>query len=258
MWRWLIGSPGIANATDDALRAASAVDERRGTASALGVFAGLLLEVGLAWTHPTYDSVVGRWGSVIADALVALGVFGELLFSNRAQLRQHELDRRSREKVASAQLELETLRASYAPRALTRKQCEALQTLKGQVAAVCVTSSATTEAVQFAYQIGLALHAVGIVTRPGAPRAGLVWTEIYLVTPGPSEKDSATEPLMEAFRLAGLTVVGCKSRMTIPMPDLPRHIPVIMVGEKLNPHSASPYAETLQTLLKRQSEIAKA
>jgi hypothetical protein len=68
----------------------------------------LIIEVALAIKHPPFDSFVGIWGSVIADSLVALGVFGELLFSAMGSKRHGELQRRS--KIMVAELNNDTAR----------------------------------------------------------------------------------------------------------------------------------------------------
>jgi len=68
--------------------------------SGLAVLAGLVLETWLAYEFPSSASPLESWGAVVSDALIAAGVFGELLFGHKARLASEELTRRSDEKIA--------------------------------------------------------------------------------------------------------------------------------------------------------------
>jgi len=94
---------GVINASDEDLGHSSESCERWAVGSALAVIVGLVLEVGIAFTHPPFDSFGEHWGSAIADILVALGVAGEVLFSRMGSSRQNELTRRSSDKLANAE-----------------------------------------------------------------------------------------------------------------------------------------------------------
>lgn len=90
------------------------------------VVIGIVAEVLISVFHPPYDSVWERWGSTIANALVVLGVAGEILFSRMGFRRDHEIKRRSDQKIAEAtgraiQAELELARFK-GPRVLTLDQ----------------------------------------------------------------------------------------------------------------------------------------
>jgi hypothetical protein len=111
MWRRLAGTADITEATDDELRASSASGEQWETRCVWAVIGGLVLEAALAFWHPPYGSMLGRWGVFTTDAMIALGVFGELRLSHRVRVLQGELDRRSSERLAEAALEVELLRA---------------------------------------------------------------------------------------------------------------------------------------------------
>jgi hypothetical protein len=138
----------------------------------------LIIEVALAAKHSPFDSFIGIWGSVIADSLVALGVFGELLFSAIGSKRHGELQRRSKLMVAEANqkaseanaraseanqkaqeaiLELADLRA---PRALTREQrgrvVDKLKQFSGTEYDITV-SGADPEILSFVFTIELVL-----------------------------------------------------------------------------------------------------
>jgi hypothetical protein len=74
--------------------------------SAIAVIVGLVLEVGIAFTHPPFDSFWEHWGAVLADMLVALGVAGEVLFGRMGRSRQSELTRRSSGRLAQAEFDM--------------------------------------------------------------------------------------------------------------------------------------------------------
>jgi len=93
---------GIKNASDGELESSSEVCEEWSWICGGAVVLGVLAEVAIAWCHPLYDSFWERWGSVIADGVVMLGVAGEVQFSMMVFRRDKELKRRSDEKVANA------------------------------------------------------------------------------------------------------------------------------------------------------------
>jgi hypothetical protein len=172
------GSLEVENASDDDLRSASISDERRETLCVWAVFAGLVLEGVLAFVHPPYASVWARWGSFGCDALVALGVFGELWFSNRISQRDHELDRRSNERVAAAneraaaaEEKAAQLERITAWRRLDSEQVQklisALRALKTTLTVVIENEYNDPEAVTFGTHIFHAFRAAGILATRG-------------------------------------------------------------------------------------------
>jgi hypothetical protein len=228
-------------ASDAELERAATACERLTVLFGILVVIGLLLEVIVAaWGDPFLD----RWGAVGTDLLVAIGVFGEILFGLKGAARQRELQRRSNiklseatdraaaatQKAEEAQLARVKLEVQLAPRMLTQEQYVALQSLEGQVAAVNITATSDYEANRFAAQIAQALSDAGIVVKLCPNRVGLVWSEIYVVMPMPVEEYRKV-PLYVALKAAGLSV-GCGDRRQVPMIDLPPEVPVIMVGEK--------------------------
>jgi hypothetical protein len=66
------------------------------------VVLSVVAELVLASIHPSYDSPWNRWGSAIADTLIALGIVGEVLFGTMDGRYQTELRRRSNNKLAEA------------------------------------------------------------------------------------------------------------------------------------------------------------
>jgi hypothetical protein len=93
---------GITNASDDALEFSGDVCETWTWVCGGAVVAAVLAEAVIAWSHPSYDSPWERWGSVVANTFVALGVAGEIIFAMMAFRRDKELKRRSDDKVTKA------------------------------------------------------------------------------------------------------------------------------------------------------------
>ena len=242
----------VMKASDEDLDNAVEWLEKAGFVGGALVICGLVIEVIIAWYHPPYDSFWDIWGSVVADSVVAIGVVLEVTFSRLGGTRQREIKRRSDEKIAAAteraakaELETERLRVKTGPRVLTKEQCKKIQTLKGQVSAVNITTSSDAEAMQFARQMARVLISVGIAARICDVRIGTVWTELHIVIPEPVA-DFSKVPLYKVFHEAGLSV-GCSARNLRMLTDLDPNIPVIMVGDKANPFTEPPYAAGLST-----------
>lgn len=93
---------GTIYASDDQLEKGSSSCERWAIRCAIVVVGAVIGELILALVHPTYDSPWERWGSAVADALIALGIVGEVGFGMWDGRIQTELRRRSNKKVADA------------------------------------------------------------------------------------------------------------------------------------------------------------
>jgi hypothetical protein len=61
-----------------------------------------VIEFGVALCNPPYDSNLERWGPVLCDFLVAIGVAGEVLFAARSKRCQDEQLKRSDAKLGHA------------------------------------------------------------------------------------------------------------------------------------------------------------
>ena len=132
--------------TDDELESQSSSCELWMHISAGIVIFGVILEVIIAVANPPYGIGPQRWGSLIADIMIALGVGGEVFFGAIDSRCQSELRRRSNERLGDAltqagaaheraatlDLEAAQLRQQLAPRELSREQYETLLTLKNK------------------------------------------------------------------------------------------------------------------------------
>jgi hypothetical protein len=91
------------NKTDPELKRAQSLYEVWAQWSGLAVVIGLVTEVWLAIEfRPTGESFTHTWGSVIADVLVATGVFFEILFGRWAIHQGSELQGRAEKALAEA------------------------------------------------------------------------------------------------------------------------------------------------------------
>jgi hypothetical protein len=91
------------NKTDQNLKDAISSNERIALCSAGGVIFGLVLEVILAAAfHSPPETFVSHWGPVVASAIVALGVTGEVWFGRKSRIDSEELTRRSEDRLAKA------------------------------------------------------------------------------------------------------------------------------------------------------------
>jgi hypothetical protein len=89
--------------SDDQLRSEIVVNESRAEWGAWAIVVGLVLEIGLAAGKSLgYEikPVVDNWGAVIADCLIASGVYAEIHFGRKASHGNAELRRRSDERAA--------------------------------------------------------------------------------------------------------------------------------------------------------------
>jgi hypothetical protein len=108
---------------DDTLRRAISKNETLAEWGGAAVVFGLIVEVVLTSTFRHGESFFEAWGPVLADALIALGVFAEILFARKARMGSEALQRQSDEKIAEANaraaeaaLKIEQLRVRVGPR----------------------------------------------------------------------------------------------------------------------------------------------
>jgi hypothetical protein len=92
----------VNSATDLELELAASACETLALISGILVVVGLVAEVIEATFHLQAYSFFDRWGAVLADLPVAVGVFGEIFFSAKTAARQSELQRRSKDRLSEA------------------------------------------------------------------------------------------------------------------------------------------------------------
>lgn len=92
------------------------------------VIFGIAAEAGLAFAHPPYDSRAEEYSSVIANALIGLGVWLEFLFGRRGAAVQEELRRRADVQIAAANERAATLEKEAADAHLRLAEIERVAT----------------------------------------------------------------------------------------------------------------------------------
>jgi hypothetical protein len=95
----------------ESLESKADLNENRAKRCGWAVIAGLVIETALTGIFPAHASgasnfwlaLIETWGPVFADALVALGVYGEIRFSGKARRIDGELRRLSNKRVEAAE-----------------------------------------------------------------------------------------------------------------------------------------------------------
>jgi hypothetical protein len=93
---------GTMNASDANLERASSSCGTWEWGCAAVVVAAIIAEFVIAYIHPPYDSVLNRLGTVAADAAIAIGIVGEVIFGRLDARIQTELRNRSNKQLADA------------------------------------------------------------------------------------------------------------------------------------------------------------
>jgi hypothetical protein len=62
----------------------------------------VIAEFIIAGVHPPYDSFLEQWGTATANAVIALGIVGEVIFGRIDARYQTELRKRSNDKLSDA------------------------------------------------------------------------------------------------------------------------------------------------------------
>ncbi len=260
---------GVMNAAENHLESASSSCEWWEWGCATIVVAGVLAELAIAWIHPPYDSLVERWGSVCADAAVALGIVGEVIFGRLDARIQTELRRRSNDRLgdaigrlaqvefdngfleesvaeanqraAEADLKRVELEANLQPRMTDQRQFDLIQTLRGKVEEISVIHTAASEPRWFATSLRDAFFIAGI--RVGLyrlpsdnPTQGVF---VYDPAMRGARNSEVCEVLVDVFR-GTQTPVATLTGLPIGADGAPTEYPALIIGEKflVPPHIA--------------------
>jgi hypothetical protein len=214
------------------------------------VVVGLLIEVEIELLYPSRDSLLLNIASILASVIVGIGVWGEVHFSGRLskseeqerekiKLESEKEKRESDEKISEAnaraedaKLETEKLRVHFSPRILTIDPQRGLQSLKGKVGSLYVTSAGGVEPFLLAFQIVKALQEAEIdVTFVTKQQTALFPISGAAIIFSSIDELVAMTPLMEALKASGIPT-SVSSREYLPMPEISSDATILVIGEK--------------------------
>lgn len=122
----------------------------------------VIVEFVIAAVHPSYNSLFERLGSAIADAVIALGIVGEVIFSNRDSKLQTELRKRSNDRLKEAETLLAIAIERSTGRRLSPEQSEAItRAMRPSFASIRVIYVTGAEPQPYAHDIASALRLAG-------------------------------------------------------------------------------------------------
>ena len=145
------------------------------------------------------------------------------------------------ELLRNANLRLE---ASITPRSLTKEQFDAIQELRGKIAAVNVCSETDAKSYWFSQQVAIALQKAGIKVLgyergPGVHSTANILYDEHAFT-NPNGKPTAGEPLTSVLAKAGIMTGSLLARMPSDV-HAPADIPMILIGGKFPVPPKPPY-----------------
>jgi hypothetical protein len=188
-------------------------NEMRAHWGAWAVVIGLVIEAMLALRFPAGATALENWAPVVADSLVALGVYAEIHFSAKAARAQRELQSITDERLAeairrAAEAERETarLKSQFSWRSLSAEQfAKLVSELRKHSRSITIEYlGSDPDSQSFAAQLGAAFVAGrwNVVLR-GGTYGGALWFGI-LVPPAGGEEADVTSEIMKAFENAGM------------------------------------------------------
>lgn len=151
------------------------------------VVAAVVAEFIIAGIHPLYDSFLEQWGLAIADAAIALGILGEVLFSRKDANIQSELRRRSNERAATLEKEAAEARERTALlekitafREISPNQRQQISDairdkVSPKIHILIEWERGDTEAYLYAWQISNIFRDAGVDKIQGTPNTWLNW-----------------------------------------------------------------------------------
>ena len=203
---------GAINATENELENGSSSCERWSIWCAALVVISIIAEFVIAIVRPSYGSFLEL--SAIADAGIAIGIVGEVLFGSIWNNRiQTELRNRSNakladaiERAAEADLARVELEAKLLPRMLNQDQWDFIQGLRGKFSIVSIAYETDAETRWFAGQIRDAFFSAGISVGTVARAADVHSTGTLIFEPKgfDGSHPRTVEPLIELGPVAEL------------------------------------------------------
>lgn len=250
---------GVIKATDPELERAQKFCEHFAIGSTGLVFIGLVIEVFIAIEHPPFDSCLERWGSVIADVLVAFGVLGELLPSMLVRTYNTQINRRSadrlsgairqsgeaNERAAKADLARVELEKQLRTRSISKEQFEILEKLKGQISEIRIASDTDTEPMWFAHLLAIVLQNIGLNVQllprsPGSKSGTNLLCDKHAFS-NPDGEPTGGEPIASIFNEAGIPVLVLGGYPGDLRGEWGDDVPMIVIGCRMPIPPETPY-----------------
>lgn len=241
---------GAINAADHQLEEASSSCERWGIWCAALVVVAVIAEFVIAGIHPLYDSCLEQWGSASADAAVALGIVGEVLFSMKDARIQTELRNRSNKKLGEAEKAAAEARQRTAQielltawrRVSLEQRCQIADAIRDEVTSsldvLIENQSGDAEAYSYAFDLHLIFKDAGVEKVRGSQNSWLGWQRFGLHAAASAGTNLSV--IAEAFAKAGMPLTFST---TDPSTGLPGSRPIpelyIFVAPKLPIHFES-------------------
>jgi hypothetical protein len=227
-------------------------NEGRAKLGALAVLAGLLLEVALAFKFRTHKSFLEEWGPLIADALIAIGVYVEIHFGRKASNESAERVAEATARAAEADRKRVELEVKLQPRSLNEEQWDLIQGLRGKLTSVGIAFETDAETCWFAGQIKDAFCSAGISVDIYRRAAEVHSFGILIYEPRgfDGSRPRTTEPLVEIFRKSDGQHIAFSLAVIANIPSdiqAPDDIPMIIVGGRFvlpPPHMVFPRPDT--------------
>jgi hypothetical protein len=223
--------------TEQELKTDFEVSAGRENLSAWAVVLALLFEAVLLWRYSSSKSPAETALFILADLVIAGGVYGEIRFGRRASAAGAELQHISDAKVAAASLETERLRARFAWRSLSSETVQNLASeLKSKPGSIWVEyMSGDPESRQYAGQFVMAFRIAGWKVGLRGGNGHDLWFGIIIPKPeGPSAE--ATAFIDEAFTRAGfgfnIAPLPQWASSVISMPPPPEPAARIFIGPR--------------------------
>lgn len=208
---------------------------------ALLILVGLAVEIAAVFIlhKPRLESAL----TVAATALIAVGVWGEILLERRAKTAGDGLVAQANERAAKADLARAELEDKLRPRMLNQAQWDFIQALAGRFEHVNIGYETDAETWWYASDVQKAFFAAGI--RVGLyPRAADVHsfgTLVYDPHGFEGARPRTVEPLVEIFRRGNVQPVNLALAVITGLPTdiaAPPEIPMIILGGRFLVHPA--------------------
>jgi len=226
---------GTKYASDDQLEKGESSCERWGIGCGVLVVIAVIVEFVIAAVHPPYDSLWEIWGSSVADALIALGIVGEVLFGMWNNRIQTELRKRSNDKLGAAEKEAAEanaraaeslkkaeeeycarvkLEANLQPRSLNQEQWNLIRQFKDKLPSINIGYETDAETWRYACQFRDALRSAGISVGMYSRTAGVNNWGMLIYEPNGFDGARArtVKPIVEVIRKSDIAAVRCYYR----------------------------------------------